>query len=83
MSYKYRNVRVVCKGSHRGCEHCKEIPISEGYCKLCRRPLWKNIGDSCNTIIAYYDGELKQGKKENEKVGVDIICKECNSITTI
>lgn len=82
MAYKYRNVRVVCKGIIKGCDNCKGIEFSEGYCKLCRRPLWRKIGETCNSIVAYYNGSLKQGKRESEIIGVDVICKECNSITS-
>lgn len=83
MVYKYKLIRVVCEGKIKGCDHCKDLPVpSEGYCKLCRRPLWRNIGDPCKTIIAYVNSDLKQGNSKR-KIGVDVICKECNSITSI
>jgi hypothetical protein len=95
VNFKYKTVRVVCKGKIKVCDNCKDIPISEGYCKLCRRPLWKKEGETCNSIIAYYKGDLKQGKEivckecktlnyfKEHIIGVDILCKECNSITSI
>lgn len=90
MAYKYKILRVVCEGTIKTCEFCKDIPVpSEGYCKCCRRPLWRNPGERCSSIVGYIDGELKrymdselkkQGKKRS---GINFICKECNSITSI
>lgn len=75
--YKYKNVRVVCSGKVKGCPECKDIEFSEGYCKYCRRPLWKKIGDNCREIIGYHDGDFqKRGK-------VHIKCFYCNTIITI
>lgn len=76
MKRKYLRVRIMCEGIIKGCEHCSELPFSEGYCSLCRRPLDSKIGDKCNSIIGYAEELKKRGK-------VHIICKLCNTITTI
>lgn len=82
----FRTVRVVCRNHVKDCEFCKDISFSEGFCKACKRPLWKEKGTPCNTIIGYYDGnykevlDIKQG--DEKSITVDFICRECNSITT-
>ena len=78
MAYKYRNVRIVCQGTIKGCDECKDIvPPAEGYCKLCNRPLWKKIGESCNSILGYYDGDYRKSGK------VHVKCILCRTIHTI
>lgn len=76
-SYKYSMVRIVCNGTIHGCDHCKNNKeISEGYCHLCGRPLWKKVGEKCNVILGYHDRSVNtQGK-------VSVKCKWCNSIQT-
>ena len=74
---RYLRIRIVCEGIIKGCEQCSELPFSEGYCSLCRRPLDSKIGDKCNTILGYRNG------KNKKRGDTDIICKLCNTITTI
>lgn len=75
--YRYKKVRVVCEGLIKSCEHCSDIKFSEGYCKECGRPLWKEVGEQCNFVIGYIDGTFrKQGK-------VDLICRNCRTVTTL
>lgn len=77
MAFKYRMIRLVCTGKIKNCDNCKDIEFSEGYCKLCGRPLWKKVDETCNFILGYVDSEFKkQGK-------VNIICRNCKTITTI
>jgi len=81
---QYRNVRVVCRSKYDGCKFCKDIKeVSEGFCKMCKRPLWLSIDDPCNSIIGYYDGNYKEVFKQgNVTFTVDFICRNCNHITT-
>ena len=73
-------IRVVCSGLIKGCPECKDSYFQEGYCKNCKRPLWMKIGDKCNSIIGYYDGQLKKrGKCEQ----IHFRCTVCNSMTTV
>jgi hypothetical protein len=75
--YRYKKVRMVCLGLIKGCEHCSDIEFSEGYCKSCGRPLWKKINEQCNFVLGYYDNTIrKQGK-------IDLICRNCRTITTL
>jgi|APLow6443716910_1056828.scaffolds.fasta_scaffold00197_11 hypothetical protein len=78
MSFKYKMVRVVCKGKIKCCDRCSEIVFNEGYCPQCGRPLWKKPEEVCNTIVGYVEGDIekKQGK-------VNFRCRFCNTITTI
>jgi len=81
----FRNVRVVCRNTVKACDFCKDEMFSEGFCKMCKRPLWENPGCTCNTIIGYYDGNYKEvleQKQGNDIMSVHFICRACNSITT-
>jgi hypothetical protein len=75
--FRYRKNRVVCNGTIKGCEHCKDIsPPAEGYCPMCGRPLWKRIGEACNFILGYVECPgPTQGK-------IDFRCYQCNTIIT-
>lgn len=85
--YKYKMVRVVCKGKIKSCEFCKGTDdeknesgdriMYEGYCTKCGRPLDKKTGDDCNFIVGYVDHYLKQQGKVHFK------CKFCQTMTTI
>jgi len=75
--YKYQKVRIVCNGKIKGCEHCSDVDFSEGYCKMCGRPLWKKVNEQCNFVLGYYDNTIrKQGK-------IDVICRNCRTVLTI
>lgn len=75
--YNYKRVRVVCDGIIKGCDECSTIEFSDGYCKLCGRPLWKQINEVCGFTLGYLDYLIKkQGK-------IDFICRNCNTIKTI
>jgi len=81
MAYKYKMVRLICKGIIKNCSNCENQEIDEGYCSLCGRPLWRKSGEVCDTIIGYLekpsDGIFKkQGK-------VHLKCTICNSMMTI
>lgn len=79
--FNYAMVKVVCEGTIKSCEFCKDIhddgKIREGFCSKCGRPLDKKPGDSCNHIIAYLD------KNYHQKNKVHIKCKLCCSVTTV
>lgn len=81
MKYKYKTVRLVCRGEIKCCEFCKETDFNEGFCTVCGRPLWKKSGDTCSNIIGYLekpsDGIFKkQGK-------IHIKCTLCKTMSTI
>jgi hypothetical protein len=78
----YSMVRVVCDGTIKPCEFCKEVINTkelkhEGYCAKCSRPLDKNPGDPCRYIVGYLDHRYKQQDK------VHLICRFCKTITTV
>lgn len=78
--YRYRMVRVVCKGKIKTCNFCNDLDYEkahEGYCKKCGRPLDKKPGDECNFIVGYVDQLYKQQDKVHFK------CKMCSTLTTI
>lgn len=81
MSYKYKMVRLVCKGEIKGCPSCEKTEFGEGYCSLCGRPLWRKTGEICDTIIGYLekpsDGIFKKQGKLHLK------CTICKTMTTI
>jgi hypothetical protein len=84
--YRYRMIRVVCEGTIKPCEFCKDIKyedengekiMHEGFCQKCGRPLDKKPGDKCNFIVGYQDRGYKQQNKIHFK------CGKCPTITTI
>lgn len=81
--YNYSMQRIVCTGSIKTCEFCKEDDSDEskiskeGYCPKCGRPLWKKAGEKCGFILGYADRNYHQQDK------IHIKCKFCNSMTTI
>lgn len=79
-TYRYRMVRVVCKGKIKTCKFCNDLDYEkahEGYCKKCGRPLDKRPGDECNFIVGYVDREYHQQDKVHFK------CKMCSTLTTV
>lgn len=83
--YRYRMVRVVCKGKIKCCKFCEELDygdekkriVHNGFCNMCGRPLDKKPGDECNFIVGYVDQLYKQQDKVHFK------CKMCQSLTTV
>jgi deoxyribodipyrimidine photolyase-like uncharacterized protein len=78
--YRYRMVRVVCKGKIKSCNFCNDLDYEkkhEGYCTKCGRPLDKKPGDECNFIVGYVDHLYKQQDKVHMK------CKMCSTLTTV
>lgn len=83
MEKKYARIRVVCRNKIKGCEFCKDKTFSDERCKYCGRPLWKQISESCDTIIGYYDNRIGKKRGLEEYIGIDFICRECNSVTSV
>ena len=85
MAYKFSMVKIVCEGINKGCDHCREIPFTEGYCPQCSRPLWKQIGEKCNFVLGYYEPkDLTAPRKPRVKQGkIHLKCKFCNHIITM
>lgn len=78
--YRYRMVRVVCKGKIKSCKFCNDLDYDkahEGYCRKCGRPLDKRPGEECNFIVGYVDQLYKQQDKVHFK------CKMCSTLTTV
>ena len=76
MERKYLKKRIMCTGIIKGCTECNDKPFQSGFCSVCRRPLDRTVGEDCNSILGYKDGDLKKRGK------IDIICKVCNTIIT-
>ena len=77
--FNYKLVRIVCQGQIKSCPFCSDNSetIKEGYCKMCGRPLWKKPGEKCGFILAYVDRNYHQKDK------INIVCRNCKTITTI